>query len=262
METTADADDGADAARTPSETTSRESQPGLPPVLFLVVAIAAGAAFFGVCKAALPIFRVPQELLVPMPPPEIAVAREAALSKARVLNATVALGVFALLTGGLLAAGEAAVRRFDGGALMRLGVGAVLGTALGCLSGLLGQFLMEQLQFVESLVPITRTTIVQACTLGMLGLGVGTAVGLGAGGRRRAFTCVGAGVLSGILAGVLFPVACAFLMHRAKMEGVAVPGGVIGGRIESWALALWVGFFVVAAGLFIPLVTRGKTSTR
>jgi len=261
METTGDADNGTDAARTSPETTSRESQPGLPPVLFLLVAIAAGAASFGVCRTVLPIFNAPLELLVPMPPPEVAVAREAALSKARILNATVALGIFALLTGGLLAAAETAARRFDGGALMRLGVGVVAGTVLGCLSGLIGQFLMEQLRPVEALTPIARTTIVQICTFGILGLAVGAAVATVAGGRGWAPTSVGAGLLSGILAGLLFPVLCAFFMHRAKTEGVAVPGGVILGRVEPWAFALWIGSFVVAAGLLIPLVTRGKTST-
>jgi hypothetical protein len=227
--------------------------------VFLVAAIAAGTVFFGVSKTVFPIFLFPEELLVYEPPPEIAAAQVAASKRVHVLNATVALGILGLLMAGLLGGAEAAARRLERGALMGLGVGAVIGTAVGSLSGLVGQSLMEQLQTAGSLVPITRTTVTQTCTLGMLGLGVGAAVGLAAGGRRRLLTYVGAGALSGILAGLLFPVACAFVMYRVETEGVTIPGGVLGGRSEVWGLALWVGLFVAAVGLIIPLVTRGKT---
>jgi len=256
----ASADESADAARTPPRTTSGGTELRLHPLLFLVVAIAAAAAFLGVCKTVFPIFHVPAELLVYEPPPEIVAAQKAASSRAHVLNAAVALGILGLLMGGLLGAGEAAMRRFDRGALMGLAVGAVLGTAVGCLSGLLGQSLMEQLLFVRFLVPIARTTLGQTSTLGLLGLGVGAAVALAAGGGRRLLTFAGAGALSGIFAGMLYPVTCAFVMYRVETEGATIPGGVIGGRSETWGLALWVGFLVAAMGLIIPLVTRRKTS--
>jgi hypothetical protein len=256
------ADQSADAAQTPPEAAGTGAGPRLHPVLFLVVAIVAGAAFFGISREIFPIFHVPGELLAPFPPPEIAVAREAAMSKARMLNASVALGIFGLLLGGLLGASEAAARRFGPGAWTRLVWGVLLGTGLGCLSGLLGQFLMEQLRYAHSLVPIARTTLAQMCALGTLGLGVGMAAGLGAGGRRRLLSYAGAGAFSGILAGLLFPVVCAFLMHRIKVEGIIIPGGVLGGRIEPSGLALWIGCLAAAVGLLVPWVTRGKAPTR
>jgi hypothetical protein len=214
----------------------------------------------GVCKTVFPIFHVPEELLVYEPPPEIVAAQKAALRRTHVLNATVALGILGLLMSGLLGAGEAAVRRFDRGALMGLGVGAVLGTCMSCLSGLIGQSLMERLLFVQSLVPIAKTTLGQTCTLGLLGLGVGVALALAAGSGRRLSTFAGAGALAGILAGMLYPVTCAFVMYRVETEGAAIPGGVIGGRSETWGLAFWVGLLVVTMSLIIPLVTRRKTS--
>jgi hypothetical protein len=233
----------------------------LHPLLFLVLAIAAGGALFGISRAVFPIFHVPQELMIPFPPDEIAVAREAAMSKTRTLNAAVALGIFGLLLGGFLGTGEAAARRL-GGAWKKIFLGALLCAALGGLSGLVGQFLMEQLRYVDFLVPIARTTIAQVCALGILGLGVGMAAGLGAGGRRELMKYAGAGLFAGMLAGLLFPVICAFALHRVRVEGNLIPGGVLGGRIEPAGLALWIGCFVAAVGLLVPLTTRGKSAAR
>jgi len=259
MAPTASADESVDAAPTPPQTNGG-TELRLHPLLFLVVAIVAGAAFLGVCKTAFPIFQFPEELLVYEPPPEIVAAQRAASSRTHVLNAAVALGILGLLMAALLGAGEAAARRFDRGALIGLAVGTVLGTAVGCASGLLGQALMEQLRLVRSLVPITQTTIAQICTLGMLGLGVGAAVGAARGSRHRLPAFAGAGAVSGVLAGLLFPVACAFVLYGVETEGVTIPGGVLGGRSETWGLALWTGLLVAAVGLIIPLVTRDKTS--
>jgi hypothetical protein len=240
---------------------SVETELRLHPLLFLMVAIAAGAAFVGVCQTAFPIFHFPEELLVYEPPPEIVAAQRVASSRVHVLNATVALGILGLLMAALLGAGEAAARRFERRALIGLVVGTVLGTAVGCLSGLLGQALMEQLRFVRALAPITQTTLAQICTLGMFGLGVGAAVGAARGSRRRLLTFVGAGAVSGVLAGLLFPVACAFVLYGVETEGVTIPGGVLGGRSETWGLVLWMGLLVAAVGLIVPLVTREKPST-
>ncbi len=260
MAPTANSDESADAARTPPQTTIGGAELRLHPLLFLVVAITAGAAFLGVCRPVLPIFYVPEELLVYEPPPEIVLAQKAASSRADLLNATVALGIFGLLMASLLGAGEAAARRFERRALIGLAVGTVLGTAVGCMSGLLGQALMEQLRLMRSLTPITQTTLAQICTLGMLGLGVGTAAGAARGSRRQLLTFAGAGAASGVLAGLLFPVACALVLYGVETEGVTIPGGVLRGRSETWGLVLWTGLLVAAVGLIIPPVTRGKPS--
>lgn len=258
MAPAASTDESVDAARTPPQTTNGGTELRLHPLLFMVVAMAAGAVFVGVCQTAFPIFHFPEELLVYEPPPEIVAAQRAASSRTHVLNATVALGIFGLLMAALLGAGEAAARRFDRAALIGLAMGTVLGTAVGCMSGLLGQALMEQLRLVRWLVPITQTTIAQICTLGMLGLGVGAAVGAARGSRRRLPAFAGAGAFSGVLAGLLFPVACAFVFYGVETEGVTIPGGVLGGRSEAWGLALWTGLLVAAVGLIVPLVTREK----
>ncbi|HID76939.1 MAG TPA: hypothetical protein EYP56_13205 [Planctomycetaceae bacterium] len=229
----------------------------LPRSLYLVLGIAAGAALFGICEAVFPIFHAPGELLVPFPPPEVAVAREAALSKARMLNAVAALGTLGLLLGGLLGIGEAAARRFGEGALKRVPVAAVLGVALGGAAGIVGHLLTEGLGAVQALTPLGRTTVVQAVMLGVFGGGVGASVGLVAGGRRSLLSGCAAGVAAGVAAGLLFPVVCSLLMHRVKTE-VVIPGGVVGGRREPVALALWIGFVILALSLVIPLARRRK----
>ncbi len=260
MAPTANSDESADAARTPPQTTIEGADLRLHPLLFLVVAITAGAAFLGICRLVLPIFRVPEELLIYEPPPEIVLAQTEASIRAHVLNATVGMGILGLLMAGLLGAGEAAARRFERRALIGLAVGTVLGTVVGCMGGLLGQTLVEQLRLTRSLVPITQTTLAQICTLGMLGLGVGTAAGAARGSRRRLLTFAGAGAASGILAGLLFPVACASVLYGVETEGITIPGGVLGGRSDTWGLVLWTGLLVAAVGLIIPPITRGKPS--
>jgi hypothetical protein len=49
-------------------------------------------------------------------------------------------------------------------------------------------------------------------------------------------------------------------MYRVETEGVTIPGGVLGGRSETWGLVFWVGLLVAAVGLIIPFVTRRKAT--
>lgn len=253
-------DGSTDVSSTPPRKASSGTELRLHPLWFLILAVVAGVAFVVISQPIFPIFRVPDELWIGEPTLEEAAAQLAAGRKARALNATIGMGLFALLMGGLLGIGEAAAGRFEAGSSVRLAVGVLLGTALGCLGGLLGQLLLERLQLVESLVPIGRTTIAHACTLGIFGLGVGTAVGLVARGPRRLWTCVGGGGVSGLLVGLVFPGLCALVMYHVETEITVIPSGLIGGRSERGGLALWTGLSVAGIGIILPLVTRGKTS--
>lgn len=232
----------------------------LHPLLFLLLAIVAGAIFVGVSQAYFPAVPFPAEMQIEEPTPEQAAAQTAAEIRSRVLSAAVAAGVLGLLMGGFLGIGEAVARRFTGGVLLRLVVAVVLATVMGALSGLLGQGLLERVRSMVSLVPIARTTLAHACTLAIFGLGVGAAAGLVGGGGRRVLTCLGAGAISGILVGLVFPVFCAFVMYRVETEVAVIPGGVVGGRSELPGLLLWTGLLAAAIGIILPLVTREKAS--
>jgi hypothetical protein len=93
--------------------------------------------------------------------------------------------------------------------------------------------------------------------LGVFGFGIGTALGMVVGSRRAWSTCAITGALCGTVAGALFPLSMSFLMHRAKTE-IIIPGGVLEGRRELVAFALWVGYLTVALGLLMPLVAKGQ----
>jgi hypothetical protein len=260
MEPTTDAESSGEVAQQAGKSVAATPEMQLPIVMLLVLALISGAIFFFVAQVVLPIFECPEELRVPMPPPEIAVAREKAMSLARMQNASVAGGLLGLLLGLLLGVGEAAARRAGSSAFTRVGVGAVLATVLGGLGGLLGQLVIEQLMYAEAVVPITRTTVAEIVGLGLLGLGVGLAVGLVAASGRTVASYAAGGAVAGVLAGALFPTACAVLFHRVKTDGILIPGGVLGGRVELAGLALWTLMIVLCIALLLPFAGRQRNS--
>ena len=209
-----------------------------------------------------PVVDVPQKLTVMFPPPEIAVAHEASVRQKAMINAAVALGILGLLMSGLLGTAEAAARRFADGTVVRLIAGIVLATAVGCASGVVGQLLVQLLHTPDSAIsPTVRTFIVQAGMLGLFGLGVGAALGFIAGGARTAGVVAVSGLLAGIVAAFVFPVATTFLTPDLRTE-VVMPGGVLRGQKHTLGLAMYLGLLVVALGLMLPLGSRGTSRKR
>ncbi len=264
MEPEVDAAESADLPQTPSSALSEPSSAGLALARSLILALAAGGIVACVVLAVFPLFTVPAELLAPFPPPEIAVAREASVLQCRMLNAIVALGSLGFFMSLLMGTGEAAVRRFSGGTIGRLVAGVVLATIVAGLSGALGQFLTQQLATVKSLVPIARSSLTQACMLGLFGAGVAAAVGLVVGGGRTARLNIVSGLMAGILVSFLFPVVCALALPNLQTE-VAIPGsGTVGvDHKNAMGLVLYIGLIVVMLGALIPLGNwrRGKKRT-
>lgn len=252
------ADASMDVSNIPSQGPSNGAELKLHPLCFFLLAVVAGLVFLFASQRFFPVFRIPDELQVMFPTREQGIAQKAAGKTATALNVIVSLGGLGFVLSGLLGLGEAAARRFKGRILARLLLGVLLGTTVGCLSGLVGQPLLERLKPIDALVPIARTTLAYAFTLAIFGLGQGAAVGLVAGGGRRLLTYMGAGAMSGILAGLVFPVLCAFVMYGAETEAATVPERLIGDHRESWGLVLWLALIVAAIGIIIPLVTRRK----
>ena len=255
MDPNADVAKSADVRRASSSALLR-----LPIILSLILALIAGGILVGVVIAWFPIFLVPSELMAMFPPEPIARAREASIKQTAMLNATVALGILGVLMTVLLGAGEAAARRFADGTVARLVVGVVLGTAVACASAVVGQLLAQTLYTPEpSLSPIVLTFIVQACMLGLFGLGVGAALGFVAGGARTAGVVAMSGLIAGIVAAFVYPVASTFLTPSLQTEFV-MPGGVLRGQKHTVGLVLYLGLLVVSLGLILPLASRGTSA--
>jgi hypothetical protein len=247
--------DGALSAN--DQRTPRSGLLRITTTLCLILAILACGILAGAVIIGFPIFHVPAELMVPFPPEEIAVAREASMRHVAMLNATVAMGVLGFLMSVLLGMGEAAARRFSEGTVVRLVVGIILATAVGCVSGVVGQFLVQLLHVPEGpLTPIVRTFLVQAGMFGLFGLGVGAALGFVAGGARTAGAVAVSGLLAGIVAAFVFPVTSAFVTPDLSTE-VVMPGGVLRGQKHTLGLALYLGLLAVALGLILPFGSRG-----
>ena len=96
--------------------------------------------------------------------------------------------------------------------------------------------------------PLVKVMIVQGAGLGVLGLGIGLAMALPLFPPRPLATCVTGGLLGGLLAALVFPLAIGFLLPNANTEELMPEAAV--GRL------LWIGLF--AGFLGITLTGLGK----
>ncbi|MCU0959960.1 MAG: hypothetical protein MUF48_07625 [Pirellulaceae bacterium] len=230
----------------------------LPTFVCVFLCLVAGGILIGLVNAMFPIVDVPAELLVRFPPPEIAVAREASIKQTNMVNAMAALGILGLLMSGFLGLGEAAARGFGGGTMRRLVPGMVLATGVGCLSGIVGQLLVQQLHSPDGdMAPVIMTFLVQAGMLGLFGIGLGAALGFVAQGVSGVGTVMVSGLLAGLLAAFFFPVVSTFAAPDLHTE-VVMPGGVLRGQRHIVGLVLYIGLIVIAWGLIIPLGNRRR----
>jgi hypothetical protein len=69
------------------------------------------------------------------------------------------------------------------------------------------------------------------------------------------------GLLAGIVAAFVFPVATTFLTPDLRTE-VVMPGGVLRGQKHTLGLAMYLGLLVVALGLMLPLGSRATSRKR
>ena len=201
-----------------------------------------------------PVLRPAEELMVPTPPPEIAIAREAALSRCRALNSLMVVGLFAGLAGGGLA-GVSAVRR--GGqpsVATSAALGALSALLLGGLGVAVGHVIMDYVK-VDPTVLMYKTMGAQALLMALLGAGLGLAMGLGyrRPGSIAAFT--GKGVVAGILAAIIYLLITGVVFSDSQTDYL-IPGGVLAGGKDLPILLTWLGSPIVGLVALLPLAYR------
>jgi hypothetical protein len=209
-------------------------------------ALLGGAVVWWLVQAYDPVFGLPEEMsqLNMYSPAEKLRERDAAQKVADLHNAMAALGLFGMLVGGALALGEGVARRSLKTALAGTVLCASVGALFGSLAGLLGHFAYLYYLPVQDVSDLAKTIRVQVVMLGVLGGGAGLGLGMLGASRRSVLTCLPAGVLGGVLAGMLYPFLTANFLPVAFTE-LVIPRGA-GNRL------LWIGLTAGLLGLTIP----------
>ena len=209
------------------------------------IAFVIGLQFF-------PVFGPPAELLIPTPPPEIAVAREASFWRCRLANSQILIsGVLAVIAGGLWAS-------FAG----RIGVvpflkGALSASAICAVGVFLAHLVMETR--VDPDFEMYRTVASQVVMMAFLGLGLGVALGWGQGSKHSISQYGLNGFVAGIAAALAFIVIASLFLSDSQTD-VLVPGGILLGNKDPVLLAVWFGVMALVFTLIIPKQSSSKKS--
>lgn len=207
----------------------------------LLLALVGGAMTWCVLEYTPPVFTVPQEYEVPNlgAPPEKLEALRVVQGQVNRANAVLNLGWFGALLAGMLGLGEAIARRSLAPLLVAIPVGAAGGFAAGLAGGLV---------YKGPLGDLAENVKLQVVMLGLLGLGVGLALGIPRRHFRKIAAAAIAGALGGVLAAVLYPVAASLLLPAAGTD-LLIPAGVAN-RL------LWLGISSGVLGLVVVGMTR------
>jgi hypothetical protein len=132
-------------------------------------------------------------------------------------------------------------------------VGVVVATVIGGLAGVLGG-LVGDITYVNTKpaiepLPLTGTVLIHTVSLAVLGAGIGLGLGTSTGRVVTAGSCLFAGLLAGVCAGLLYPIVLAVALPGAQTQ-VLVP-------LSSGSLLLWIASIAGLLGLIIP-GTAGK----
>jgi hypothetical protein len=217
------------------------------PLVGLALAMVGGAMTWGLVEYTSPIFEVPKKYHIPDlgAPAEKWNAYVAAQVKVDRQNAMLEFAYFGALVTGMIAVGDGIARRSLKPGLVAVPVGA----AGGCAAGLFGS-LAYQAFGIGPRADLADTVGVQAVTLGVLGIGVGLALGLSGKSLRNVVVSGVAGMLAGVLAGVLYPVAISLLMPTASTDSL-IPKGEV-------TRMFWIGTSAGLLGLIVAGTARRR----
>lgn len=220
----------------------------------LGVIVVAGLALFGTLTALFPLHTPAPELLVAMPPPEISIARESALSLGRLINPLIALTTFAFVLAMVIPLVSRSYRSpAPGIAQIALwAVVAALLTAVGIAIGWgFGEFVSLPSDY-SMLKPIIGHSFV----IGLFSAGVCMAVGAYRGGKADAGEHASRGFLFGLIAAIAMNM-LASMAPRMSMETL-LPGGPIWGKRDPIALGIFISVLLLA--VLVTLVGVGRKS--
>jgi hypothetical protein len=207
---------------------------------------------WGVLQGCFPVFEIPVELRdLPSPqPPDLAAQAAQATEVATRWNAALTLGILGFAVAALIAGVEAFSRSAAASAWWRALISGLIAGGLAAAGGLVASLLLVSPQPLGETSPLARTITVHCVGLGVLGFGVGAAVGLTAGGVRLAAHAALGGLLGGVLIGFLYPSLMAYLLPIAKTERV-IP-------LEPVSQLIWLAAAAVLPTLIMTSLGRKK----
>ncbi len=213
------------------------------PLVGLILALVAALTVWGVIQKVHPIFRVPKEYDVPsigMPPERFAAFRRQQDFVDR-KHAMVYLGGLGLLLGTLLGIRTGLASGSWLLALCAAPLGALGGAAGGFGGCLVYEYVHAHIGQAQ-LIHMVLGQLAMATPLGLgLGLGLGLATRTIGGAAKAAFS----GVVAGVLAGAIFPVALSILLPAASGDAYLPE--------ESTSRLLWLAILAGTMGLVIPV---------
>lgn len=216
-------------------------------------AVLGGLAAWGLFYAFHPVFVIPPELAnIDMPNSQQSADIRAAEVKAGLCNALLVVGWIGASLAGAMTVGEAWARRSWKMALAGVFGCVLAGALLGAAAGWVGHVVYHLLLIpFEGTTSLQGTVMVQMAMLAVLGGSMGLILGSLGGFARGTWTRVLAGALAGVFAGMIYPVATAFLVPAAHTDYV-VP------RDASGAFP-WLMITAVFLGLIIPGMQMQRT---
>ncbi len=246
------AETGADGVSASPATAAKSLT--LSPILALPLAGIAACAVWAVLGAVLPVFELPEHLreLSGNAPEEQQKELLAASVATAGKNATFAIALLAGVLAIFLTTAEAVFRGQVGRAVWGSLLAALVAVAAATGGGILGSTLSDSASLPED--PLTKTIIVQAVTLGLLGLGVGAGVGLAImlPGVRPPFfaACSVGGLLGGMVGGLVYPLASSIFLPNARTE-ISLPD-------PGASRLLWLGLAAIAVALILTGLVKDK----
>jgi hypothetical protein len=231
------------------------ARPGRVPVGIMAgILLFCGALTLVPAYAWFPVLRPAEELMIPTPPPEIALAREAALSRCRLLNSLMVMSLFAVTAGGGLAAAAAARRQVGATVVMSGLKGAVLAAVFAAVGVLCAHVLLDYIK-VDPTVFMYRTMGAQAVLMSLVGAGLGMAMGVGVGRPSAVAAFTGRGAMAGILAALLYLLATGIFLTSSQSDYL-IPGGVLEGGKDLPLLLSWLGALIIGLVILLPMAYR------
>ncbi len=225
------------------------------PLLGTVAALLGSVAAWGVWQALDPVFTMPEELVdLPTPvPPDKAAEQDLATATINRHHATLAMAILGALVGGFLATAEAYSRRALQAACWKGPATAALAALLGAGAGLAGSMVLESPDLLGGWSPLAKTIVVQAVTLGTLGLGIGIATAIPQRTLRLILNSALGGILGGMLAALIYPACVAYLLPVAQTERVMPK--------ETTSRLIWMTMAAGLIGMTLTGVGKRKKKT-
>jgi hypothetical protein len=210
-------------------------------------ALLAGAIVWGVVQGAHPLFRVPKKFEAPSigMKPEVYLANRRAQEWIDRKHALVYVGLLGALLGTALAAARLSVLRRPRWAVLIVAASGMIGGAVGGFAGSrVQEYIVEHFGQPELL----HTVLAQGAIWLPLGMALGLGLWLATGPGKSPLHELASGVVAGLIAAVVYPIAVSVLVPAASTDHLL--------PLDRVSQALWLLLSAGVFGIVLPLASR------